>query len=103
MTLASLGNKLSQFQASELCRWKTSDSASHTFRSGKNEIMGILVHGEVRAPLALAFDQRAGDVSAFLALAVALVLPIDLLERADDQGAHRGAGPSGCPAQLAVQ
>src|ERR1019366_8848456 len=81
------GSELSQRQASALCRWPPTDNASHTFRSGKNEVMGVLVFGEGAAQLARARNQGACHVLAFLGLTVSL------LDGPDNQGTDRGAGP----------
>jgi hypothetical protein len=98
-TLLDKDSLLSQRQASMLCECLVKDSASHTFKSGKNEVMRVLVLREQRTKFAasFAFDHRPGNVFTFWLSA------INLFERLNDEGAHGSTVLRGTLAKLMVQ
>src|ERR1700684_1866255 len=87
MSLVSRGRKLAHFQASALWEWPATERASHTFRSGKNEVMRILVFWKRRAKLSRALNKRAGKTLAALGR-----IGIGLFDCPHDQGTDGGTG-----------
>jgi hypothetical protein len=63
------------------------ESASHTFRSGKNEVMRILILRKRRAKLPRALKEWPGQI-----LAALVRVGVGLLDRVHDQRTDGGAG-----------
>jgi hypothetical protein len=63
------------------------ESASHTFRSGKNEVMRILILRKRRAKLPRALKEWPGQI-----LAALVPVGVGLLDRVHDQRTDGGAG-----------
>jgi hypothetical protein len=97
ISLASRGNKVNQFQAAVECEWEFTHNASQTLRSGKNEVMRILVLREGGTRLPRTADKRTGDVTIFARAG------IGLLDRTNDQGTNGGAGFPGAVAKPLIQ
>src|SRR5271165_5828287 len=80
MRFASRGSRFAHFQASALWEWPATESASHTFRSGKNEVMRIVIFRKRRAKLPRALNEWPGEIfAAFVRVGVGL------LDRPHDQ------------------
>lgn len=93
----SSGRDRTHLHATKLCACVATDNASHTFTSGKNEVMGGFVDGEARTELSLPSYHWPSDR---LLLATSRV---SLLKGANNQGADRGAGTLGATPQLVAE
>src|ERR1700678_3782477 len=74
-----------------------SERASQTFRSGKNNVMGVLIRRVLRTTFARAANQRASDRMALCRTW------IRLLNRMHDQRADGSAGTFRAISQLVMQ
>src|ERR1700721_432202 len=86
MSCASSGSIFIHFHAPVLCMWPVSERASQTFRSGKNNVMRVLVRRILRAALSGAANERAAHRTPLGAARVGL------LNRPHDQRADGSAG-----------
>jgi hypothetical protein len=81
----SRGSMPNHFHASAVWEWPATESASQTFKSGKNELMRVFVFRKLRAELTSTPHERSGHRGAFPTFAV------HVLHRMNNQSANRGA------------
>ena len=89
-------------QAIALWECSTSESASQMLRSGKNEVMGILIHWVQGPSLTCSRDEGEGHMPTGLPRLLPRV-GIDILDRAHDERADGDAGGLGALFQTLVQ